>query len=206
MLLASVANAGHHNQADKTYNITVTNITKNVLFTPLLAVTHTKAVSLYEIGAAPSGELADMAEGGNIMSLVDELSMSDHVTSTADSGGLLFPGDSVTIEITGKKRDMLSLVAMLLPTNDTFVGLNGVRLPHRGSATYFAKAYDAGSETNDELCANIPGPQCGGDPFSPEDMGEGYVYPSPGIDGEADLSRASYSWAGAVAKVVITKM
>ena len=92
---------------------------------------------------------------------------------------------------------------MLLPTNDTFVGLDAVRLPLRGKATFYANAYDAGSEPNDELCVNIPGPTCGGIGISAEEGGEGYVFPSPGIHGEGDLSVAQYNWQGPVAKVTV---
>ena len=96
---------------------------------------------------------------------------------------------------------------MLLPTNDTIVALRSKALPwyRHGKMTYYMKAYDGGSETNDELCANIPGPHCAGVPFSPEDEGEGYIYPSPGIHGEADLSRATYNWHGPVAMVTIVR-
>lgn len=208
ILTTTVAHADNYNNNQKSHNyeVTITNITKNVLFTPILAVTHKKQISLYQVGEPASEELASLAEGGNIAPLTEMLSESRFVSDTADSGAPLAAGSSVTIEVTAKKRDLLSLSAMLLPTNDAFVGLNSVRLPKKGSLTYFATAYDAGSETNDELCISIPGPQCGGTPFSPEDEGEGYVYPSPGIDGEADLSRASYSWDGSVAKIVVKRI
>ena len=98
------------------------------------------------------------------------------------------------------------LAAMLLPTNDTFVSLNGVRLPRHGSVSYLADAYDAGSEPNDELCASVPGPTCGGEGYSPAVDGEGFVYPAPGTHGEGDLSVAQFGWSGPVAKVTITRL
>lgn len=208
ILTTTAVQANNHYNFKKSnkYEVTITNITKNVLFTPILAVTHKKEISLYQVGEVASEALGALAEGGNVAPLTEMLSESPLVSDTKDSGAPLTPGSSVTIEVTANKFDRLSLSAMLLPTNDSFVGLNSVHLPNKGSLTYFATAYDAGSETNDELCINIPGPQCGGTPFSPEDEGEGYVYPSPGIHGEADLSRASYSWNGSVAKVVITRL
>ena len=92
---------------------------------------------------------------------------------------------------------------MLLPTNDSFVALNRVRLPRYGKATYFARGYDAGSEPNDEWCANIPGPVCGGAGASPEAGGEGFVHVANGIHGIGDLDAAVYDWRNPVAKVVI---
>ena len=52
----------------------------------------------------------------------------------------------------------VSLAAMLIPTNDTFVGAR-VELPATPAVrTVYAYAYDAGTEVNDETCASIPGP------------------------------------------------
>lgn len=79
------------------------------------------------------------------------------------------------------------MAAMILPTNDSFVALDSVALPLWGSRTYYAKSYDAGSENNDELCASIPGPQCGGDGEFTAVDGEGFVYISNGMHGIGDL-------------------
>ena len=94
------------------------------------------------------------------------------------------PGESASIEIRGPKRDgLLSMAAMLIPTNDTFVSLNGVELPRCGQRTYIAVAYDAGTEANDQNCANIPGPRCGGEGASqlPAGGDEGFVHVSNGF-------------------------
>lgn len=193
----------------KSYELTITNITKGISFTPLLAATHDHKVKLFTVGAAASDEVARIAEGGDISGLKTLLSNSTHVRSTTSSEGLLAPGESVTLTIDGNRRvNKLSIISMLLPTNDTLVALRGAKLPkHRyGKVTYFLHAYDGGVETNDELCANIPGPHCGGIPFSPEDEGEGYIYPSPAIHGEGDLFPKDYQWQGAVAKVVVKRI
>lgn len=187
--------------ADKMYEVTVTNITKSMSFTPIIGITHSSSQALFSVGDAASQAIIDIAEGGNTSTLVDSL---EEGTNTATSEGLLAPGASTSFTITGDSYfSRFSLASMLLPTNDTFVAVNNEFLPYYGSRTYLANAYDAGSETNDELCANIPGPTCGGTPFSPDDAGEGYIYPSPGVHGEADLARSSYGFSGAVAKVVI---
>jgi hypothetical protein len=60
--------------------------------------------------------------------------------------------------------------------------------------------------TNDEACASIPGPQCGGAPFSPNDSGEGFVYVHSGIHGIGDLSASQYSWNNPVLKVTIKRL
>lgn len=206
-LLSSPAIAGDHHNA--TYLITITNITKNIQFTPFLATTHRSDVQLFEVGTAASEDLAKIAEGGDISPLKATLEANNRVIDTAASAGLLMPGASVSMEIEAGKypalNGKLSLVSMLLPTNDNFVALNSVALPNKGTKTYFANAYDAGSELNDESCANIPGPTCGGEGYSVEG-GEGYIYPAPGIHGEGDLSSAMYDWDGAVVKVAVKRM
>ena len=190
-----------------TYKVTITNITKGQYFTPFILASHKPSIQLFELGEPASEEVAAIAEGGNTAPLAEVLEASPKVKAIANTEGLLAPGESVQVVLEAKKRFVrLSLAAMLLPTNDTFVALNSVRLPVYGKKTIMATAYDAGSETNDELCASIPGPQCGGVPFSPEDAGEGFVHIASGIHGNGDLEPSEYDWRGKVAKVVIEKM
>lgn len=205
---AAVASIGFASTASafgKSYTVSITNITKGIYFTPFLVTTHSSAADLFEVGTPASEELGVMAEGGDVSGLVSVLEASGQARSIATGEGLLAPGQTVEFEVEAWGRDRLSATAMLLPTNDAFAGLDSVALPRFGSHTYYALAYDAGTEANDELCMSIPGPMCGGEPFSPEDEGEGYVIPHAGIHGEGELSRAEYNWQGAVVKVVITR-
>ncbi|WP_158657765.1 spondin domain-containing protein [Agarilytica rhodophyticola] len=186
------------------YQVKVTNITKGQSFTPILTVAHSSPVSLFTLGEPASEEIAAMAEAGNIAPLRTLVEGSSSVSDTASSQGLLGPGESTVMMVTGSYNDMrVSMAAMLLPTNDTFMAIDSVRVPYNGSVVAYAKAYDAGSETNDELCASIPGPLCGGEPLSPNDDGEGFVHISSGIHGVGDLGSAAYDWRDAVAKVEI---
>jgi len=193
---------------DRTYSVTVTNITKATQFTPIAAASHTRAIALFELGQPASSALADVAESGSIAALAAELDASPAVYSIAATEGLLEAGDSVTFEISTNRRTRnLSLAAMILPTNDTFVALDTVRLPHYGTVVYRASAYDAGSEPNDESCAHIPGPSCGGEGRSPEDgNAEGFVHIANGIHGIADVAAEKYDWRGSVAEVSITRI
>ncbi|WP_025819506.1 spondin domain-containing protein [Shewanella marina] len=208
LTLAASASAFADNQ--RVYEVTVTNLTKGIAFTPFLGATHKKGMQLFRLGHAASDNVANVAEGGDISGLKDELDNTYSVASTAASAGLLTHGQSVTFTIDGQARfNHLSLISMLLPTNDTMVSLRGKKLPkQKGQVVHYRMhAYDAGTEVNSELCSDIPGPQCGGNPFSvPAASDEGYVYPSPGIHGEADLSRFDYGWQAAVAKVKIKRI
>jgi hypothetical protein len=219
LLLSATAFAGdngNHNgngsPATRTYAVTITNITAGQIFTPVLVATHKADVGFFELGAAPSAELADLAEGGatgGLQGVLDSLPeyVMDTNTSgiTANDNPLIEPGESVTIYIDGNRDyNRLSLAGMLLPTNDTFVAVDSMHLPRKYSSSV-AIAYDAGSEMNDELCANIPGPQCMGSPFS-EGLAEGFVHVSRGISGEGDLNASDYDWRNPVARVTVRVM
>ncbi len=203
-LLSSLAFADYYGA--RKYEVTITNITKGEAFTPILSATHKSSISFFELGAVASEPLTTIAESGDIAPLKAVLDGSPLVRDTANTDGLLEPGNTITLELSGNRHLRLSLAAMLIPTNDTFVALNSVRLPRHGSRTYYAKAYDAGSETNDELCANIPGPPCFGVGASPGDEGEGFIHISAGIHGEGELAKSAYDWRDAVAKIVVRRV
>ena len=189
-----------------TYEVTLTNITKGQAFTPRLGITHTNG-QVFTLGAPAIDEVATIAEGGDIgplMALLESFPMA--VTDMAVGDGLLMPGDTQSFMIEGNPGDLFTLINMIIPTNDGFVAVNGVELPESGSVQYRSVVYDAGSETNDELCANIPGPVCGGAGGSPEDDGEGYIYIHPGIQGIGDLEPADYDWRNPAAMVTVRKM
>ena len=207
LLATSAATASAEGTIPALYEVRVTNVTSGVYFTPTLAATHAPSVRMFRLGEPASAPLAALAESGDVGPLQAVLdSLGREVSETAVAGGLLGPGASTSFTVRGRpSQDRLSVAAMLLPTNDGFYALDAVVLPSRGSVSYTALGYDAGSEFNDELCAHIPGPQCGGAGLSVED-GEGYVHVHPGTHGLADLSRASYDWRNPVAVVTVTRI
>ncbi len=176
-LAASSLAVADYYPSTATYEVTITNITRGQTFTPQLVVAHSRKVQLFDLGEPASDELATLAESGNTQPLTDVLlNAGNKVGEVKTVDGLLLPGKSVTTTITTnpRKQFFISLAAMLIPTNDTFVSLNKVRLPFYGKKTVMALAYDAGSELNDQNCLNIPGPRCGGAGDSaPADTDEG---------------------------------
>lgn len=207
--MALIAVTTVHASGDELFEVTVTNITKGQTFTPILAATHKSRIAFFEAGAEASPELALLAEGGNTAPLAEFLkSMPNTVNDISGNPGMLLgPGESVSFRITSQPRKFrrLSMVAMLIPTNDTFMAVNNVALPSF-KKTVFANAYDAGSEPNDEICANIPGPVCMGVGDSPEAGGEGFVHISSGIHGIADLAPETYDWRNPVARIDIRRI
>jgi hypothetical protein len=192
---------------ERTYEVTVTNITAGQAFTPIIAATHSSRIGFFDLGQPASEELEMLAEGGDTSALEALLnSLPSLTTDVETTEGLLGPGESVTLHIEGKQhKDVLSFAAMLLPTHDTFVAIDSVPLPVWRSTTTHAVAYDAGTEINDESCANIPGPYCGGAPYSMDD-GEGFVHIANGIQGIGDLAPEMFDWRNPVASVSIRRV
>jgi len=192
------------------YEVSITNITRGQTFTPQLVTTHNRSVSLFTLGQPASEELALLAESGATGPATEALqSLGRAVGEVKTIDGLLKPGETTTVKVGARRSSRkLSIGAMLIPTNDTFVAANGVNLPRRGSSTYYLRAYDAGTEFNDQICANIPGPRCGGEASSAEaDNDEGFVYVSNGFhDLGTELDPATYGWLNPVAKVVVKRV
>lgn len=195
----------HHNSM---IEVTITNITNNQLFTPVMVASHQGKIGLFTLGEPASEELVSIAEGGDTMPMKELLGMNDRVADVKDSGALLAPGESVTLTLLSNSRsNRISVAAMMLPTNDGFIALDSVRVPRHGrTKTYLSPGYDAGSETNDESCLSIPGPFCNGAAFSPEDDGEGYVHISRGIGGNGDLMPYIFDWRNPVASISVRRI
>jgi len=204
---AGAADNGNGSNKPRAYEVTITNITRGQSFTPVLVATHKNAIRFFELGAAPSQEIADIAEGGATGGLKDLLDNAPQyaMDNASTDGGLIGPGESRTVMVYGSRDfDRLSLAGMLLPTNDTLVAVNAMTLPRLYASTN-ALAYDAGSEENDELCASIPGPHCGGAPFS-AGLAEGFVHVSRGISGNGDLAPDAYDWRNPVARITVRRI
>jgi len=203
----------------KMYRVTITNITNSIIFTPILVASHRKKILIFELGEEASPALAEIAESGSAASLATML--ANNGADVDNSGAPLFPGHSVDVYVSaeyGARR--ITVASMLLPTNDGFFALNGVKVPKRGSATYYSPGYDAGSEGNDDDCASIPGPQCGGAALSADaDTDEGYVHIHRGLkDGVSNVPATDpagdpspfaehvFDWRNPVAKITITRV
>ena len=63
-LAAVLMSAGQAQAAE--IDVTITNATKNIYFTPLLVAAHSSDIFLFRSGQAASSEIKQMAEGGDI--------------------------------------------------------------------------------------------------------------------------------------------
>jgi len=213
-------------QAD-TLSVTITNLTRGINFTPVLVAAHPTASALFTEGQAASANLQAMAEGGDISGLQTALTTAGASIGNP-AAGLLAPGASITSATTflggaGTTNPALSVVAMMLPTNDGFIGLNSITIPTTpGTYTYFVNAYDAGTEANDEIVGGgtpgtsgfpVPAPIGSGTGGTgiPGAVAEGYAHIHRGVLGDtnsvgglSDIDSTVHRWLNPVARVVLT--
>ena len=215
MAVVSGALAQERSRDGATYEIKITNLTRSQQFTPILATAHQPSVSLFQLGQPASSELAILAEEGNVAPLTTALRANTAVLDVVNGSGLTQPGATTTLTVSGRGgsgSSRISVAAMLIPTNDSFFAVNGVKLPV-GSETlaFTVPAYDSGTEVNDELCASIPGPffaECGGSGggAAPSGGEEGFVHISAGVHGVGSFKAAARDWRNPVARITIRRV
>ena len=206
-------------------DVKVTNLTQGMYFTPLLITAHADTTDLFEIGDSASADIQTMAEGGDVSGLVTLADSVGAVSSENPASGVLAPAAStmVTNMATGT-NDRLSIVAMLLPTNDGFVGLDSWKIPETaGTYTLYLNAYDAGTEANDELVNGGGTPGVAGIPANPGANGgangtgvtttesnqmihihRGNIGDTDLTGGISDVDSRIHRWLNPVAKVTVT--
>jgi len=196
-----------------TYEITITNLTTGQPITPAVFAVHQGRHDLFQRGGTASYGLQQLAENGGVPILAAEVAANPDISaSTVIGAAPLAPGTSAsgTLVVTGK-GNRFSLASMLVCTNDGFGGIDGKRLPSRigSERTYYARAFDAGTEVNTELFADLV-PPCDGDMSTGTGMTNpalaegGTIQRHAGIQGVGDLTEA-HAWHGAVLKVTIER-
>jgi len=208
------------------WDISITNLTHGNHFTPLLVTAHDSGSHLFEVGMAASGSLQAMAECGDLSGLLGTFP-ADADTIENPAAGLLNPGATTTamIDTSTSSNTHLSIVGMVLPTNDAFVGLDSLLVPSAaGTYTYYLNAYDAGTEANNELldtsgCVagmpGIPGAPggdagtngtgvAGADSNTTVHVHRGILGDTNATGGASDLDSTIHRWQNPVAKVVVT--
>jgi len=218
LLASSIASA-------QVLDVKVTNLTQGMFFTPLLVSAHDNSLHLFETGESATSELTAMAEGGDISGLVTASEALGAVNSENPAAGLLSPSSSTTVsDLNTGSNGYLSITAMLLPTNDGFVGLDSWAIPEEaGTYTLFLNAYDAGTEVNDEIVNGGGAVGVVGIPANPGANGgtgasgvttsesnqtihihRGNVGDTDNAGGVSDVDSRIHRWLNPVAKVVVT--
>ena len=126
-------------------------------------------IRLFEVGQPASGDVILIAEDGNFTPLADVATGQISAGTVSAAGvavpevaGPLMPGDSSSITLQLEAPDqVLSVVSMVVCTNDGFTGVDSRPLSSEATETFLAPIYDAGSETNVQML-NYWVPPCGG--------------------------------------------
>lgn len=206
----------------RVYEITVTNLTGAQWFTPPVLAIHQRSTDLFEVGQPANLGVQEIAENGNLQPMIDALTGNQKVSSFTVAAGNpppLAPGQSITTRLMADNNGRrLSMVSMLICTNDGFTGVDSVKLPkHAGeSISVYGNAYDAGTEINTENFADIvpPCPALTGVPSSVPGTGmsnpalaeNGVITMHPGIMGNSNLVPSIHGWNNPVVKVTITRI
>jgi len=207
-------------------SIEIENLTRGTFFTPLAVTAHPDGTSLFSSGAAASTEIQAMAEGGSLTGIETFLTGIGATQDIDPAGGLLVPGASTTASLNtdGTTNILLSVVGMMLPTNDGFVAINAINIPTTaGTHVFFANAYDAGTEANDEVVgsgdpgmAGFPAPApvaatTGTSGAGVAATAEGFIHIHRGVlgdtnatGGDSDIDSTMHRWLNPVAKISIT--
>lgn len=207
--------------------VQIVNATRGLHFTPLLVTAHPDGSSLFASGETASSALVQMAEGGDISGLEMMLAATSATSASNPAGGLLAPGATASASLNGgagTANSRLSVVAMVLPSNDGFIGLNAIEIPAEpGTYQYTLPVYDAGSENNDEIAGSgmpgqpgfpVPPPlQAGTDTGGTGRSGspEGFVHIHRGSLGDtdpaggvSDIDSTKHRWLNPAARLILT--
>jgi Spondin_N len=196
----------------RTWQVTITNLTpagpgapgSQPISPPLFAV-HSSKADVWSVGDIASHGVAAIAEDANNAVLESALpQLSGFKTVFTGAGGPIPSGASRSFTVQTQGRfNRLSIVTMLVNTNDAFTGLDSLRLRGNGE-TRSTAAYDAGSEVNNERASHIPGPCCN-NMFVRAPEGQ-LIRSHAGITGVGDLSPALYDWTDPVARIAIERV
>jgi len=198
--------------SNKIYTVTVTNLTANQPMSPVALILHRGDTSAWQTGVAADLALETLAEAGD-SSLLATMNDADTITSGL---GLLISGMKESIELSAPSDsvDSLSILTMLVNTNDAFAGLNSFNLAQMSlneRVSLRSIAYDAGTEKNTEAKGTIPGPADGGEGFNALRDDVDRVHAHPGVisvdDGLTDsVLNASHRFDNPVLAVSIERI
>ena len=210
--LAASGSNGEQAKAGGTYELTIENLTTGQPLAPPVLVKHTKRATVWQPRQIASNAVALLAEDANLPVAISALGKAPGVRMAkagVDAGATepapIPPGASQTYTLSGKRGHYLSLVSMLVNTNDVFTGLRRVKLGRGQTRVYMARSYDAGTEVNNQLASHIPGP-VGGNAGVREPEGN-VIRRSPGLTpGVGDIPVDKINWSGPVAKITLAKV
>ena len=204
-----------------TYKVTIENKTGGQPFTPALVATHKGNDGFFRVGKGASFGLKEIAENGNlgpeVARVTSDLDFFANEVVFGPTIDPILPGETVSFYIDAAPPfNFISWASMLICTNDGFTGVNKVKLPSQvgQSVTVYTDGYDAGTEDNTELYADIvppcgpltgQGAQGGTGTSNPLLAEGGVIHHHGGILGGVNLLTGVHGWTNPVAKITIER-
>jgi len=157
--------------------VTLTNTAEFQPMTPPVVIMHNapnadNGIRIFEVGQPAISQLVSIAEDGNFQPMVElaEFQQQEGVVSAyavayadPENPGPLTPGASASVNLDVElDNQVLTVLSMVVCTNDGFSGVNSHVLSTETTETFTAPIYDAGSETN-VLTLNYWVPPCSAD-------------------------------------------
>lgn len=201
-----------------TFEVTVSNLTNAQPLSPVGVVAHGNGYVPFVIGMPATPGLELLAEGGDNSEFLTEANTDASTLLTVSGTAPIGPGGTETVSFEIEESMLpglqLSVITMLVNTNDAFTGVNAALIDTLAvgeSIVWRTIAYDAGTEANSESAATIPGPAGNGEGFnSARDdrsdivkMHSGVVSQADGFTG-SDLGEA-HRFDNPVAQVIVVR-
>lgn len=147
------------------FEVSTTNLTNAQPMSPVAVIMHSSGFNNFVDGRVASLAVESLAEGGDNSQVLSVAAAASQHISSASTVGELQPRSissvvTLDVPITQLPNLRLSVMSMLIRTNDAFTGLNATDISNMtigSSRTFTAPTWDAGTELDDELAANIPG-------------------------------------------------
>jgi len=166
MVLAACGGGGNNNNVveDAQFEITTTNLTNAQIMSPVAVIMHNAGFNNFIDGETASVAVETLAEGGDNAPLLADAAVADEYIVSGSAGPVLpsSVGSALTLDVPADQLSdlRLSVMSMLIRTNDAFTGLNATNISDMevgSSRTFTAPTWDAGTEFDDEAAVNIPG-------------------------------------------------
>ena len=120
-------------------------------YSSLIGATHSPDVAFWQEGALASPGIESMAETGRIFPLFDEITAAGNLAQHVTGQGIGASGSSITAFEADPLRTQLTLVTMIAPSPDWFVGVGGLDLRDtknwRDTIVVDLFGYDAGTDS-----------------------------------------------------------
>ena len=202
----------------QSYEVSVVNLTAGQPFSPVTLVVHDTGYSTFEVGGMATDGLEMLAEGGDNSAFLSEAQASEVFIQSWSAEGPLPPGATEVAMVSLTEDEAasayVSVITMLVNTNDAITGVRGVHLSALEvgqSVTMTTIGYDAGTEANSELPGTIPGPADGGEGFNAErddlDIVTGHAGVLTQDDGLAtSVLTETHRWDNPIGRVTIARV